>query len=247
MSGAASSPEFGAAGQLRPGLRVFAVGDIHGHADLLGRVATAVAEDLQADRPREALTVFVGDYIDRGPSSAAVIDRLLRRDFPTPIVTLRGNHEQMLLDTLDGGAMLGSWLSNGGVETAQSYGLSAAALGVQDPEELRRRLLDVIPAAHLGFLRSTELSRRIDGYFFCHAGIEPGIALDRQSAETLLWIRRPFHLSTLDHGAVVVHGHTPVPRPEVKPNRINIDTGAFASGRLTCLAVDGARRRFLST
>lgn len=247
MTGLDHSTATYSAGQLRPGLRVYAIGDIHGHADLLGRVSTMIATDLEADRPAETLTVFIGDYIDRGPSSAAVVDRLLRRDFPTPIVTLRGNHEQMLLDALDDAALLRSWLSNGGLETARSYGLSTAALLDGDPEWFRRELLDVIPAAHLALLRSTELSRTVDGYFFCHAGIEPGVALDEQAAETLMWIRRPFHLSKLDHGKVVVHGHTPVPKPEVKPNRINIDTGAFASGRLTCLVLDGAKRRFMST
>ena len=233
------------AGHLRPGLRVYAVGDIHGHADLLGRVATMVAGDMAANPPDQALTVFVGDYVDRGPRSAAVIDRLVASDFPTPIVTLRGNHEQMLLDGLDDASRLEDWLFNGGVETAQSYGVDVASQ--PDLPAFRSALFAAMPTNHLDFLRATELSRSVDGYFFCHAGIQPGVPLDDQDPEVLLWIRRPFHVSTAEHGKVVVHGHTPMPKPESRPNRINIDTGAFRTGRLTCLALEGATRRFMST
>lgn len=234
-------------GTLRPGLRVFAVGDIHGHADLLGRIATLVADDLAKSRPAAASTVFLGDYIDRGPAASAVVDRLVHRAFPTPIVTLRGNHEQMLLDGLEDPRRLEDWLFNGGAETAQSYGVDVDRRLLRDPDALADALAAAIPQSHITFLRGTALSHTVDGYFFCHAGIEPGIPLDRQEREVLLWIRQSFHASTADHGKVVVHGHTPVPKPEMLPNRINIDTGAFYSGRLTCLVLEGAERRILQT
>lgn len=235
------------AGQLRPDLRVYAIGDVHGHADLLGKLATQIAGDLASKPIADAVTVLIGDYIDRGPASAAVVERLLRRDFPTPIVTLRGNHEQMLLDGLDDSHALKNWLFNGGVETLTSYGIGLMAWQDGDAERLRRTLLDAIPTSHLEFLHATEFSRAIDGYFFCHAGIQPGVALNQQSADVLMWIRAPFHLSKADHGKVIVHGHTPVRRPESLPNRINIDTGAFKTGRLTCLVLEGETRRFLHT
>ncbi len=233
-------------GRLRPGLRVYAVGDIHGHADLLGRIATLIDGDLAKSAPEAAVTVFVGDYIDRGPASAAVIDRLKRGDFPTPIVTLRGNHEQMLLDTIDDVDAMRDWLINGGLETAESYGL-VLDRRYADPAAFREALLSALPKAHLDFLNNTALHYSVDGYLFVHAGIRPGVPMERQQPEDLLWIREAFHRSDADHGKVVVHGHTPVAKPESLPNRINIDTGAFKTGRLTCLALDGDRRRFFST
>ena len=234
-------------GQVRPDLRIYAIGDVHGHADLLGKLATQIAADLASKPVAEFVTVLIGDYIDRGPASSAVIERLLRRDFPTPIITLRGNHEQMLLDGLADSQELKNWLFNGGVETLTSYGIGHVDRQDSDAERLRRTLLDALPASHLDFLHATELSRAIDGYFFCHAGIQPGVALSQQSPDVLMWIRAPFHLSKADHGKVVVHGHTPVRKPESLPNRINIDTGAFKSGRLTCLVLEGEDRRFLHT
>lgn len=247
MTDSAPRPKYFGPGQLRPDLRVYAIGDVHGHADLLGKMATLIASDLAAKPIAESVTVLIGDYIDRGPASAAVIERLLRRDFPTPIMTLRGNHEQMLLDALDDSRALNNWLFNGGMETVSSYGVGAVGRQDADADRLRLILLDAIPASHLDFLHATELSRSIDGYFFCHAGIQPGVALDQQSPDVLMWIRTPFHLSKADHGKVVVHGHTPVRKPESLPNRINIDTGAFKTGRLTCLVLQGETRRFLQT
>ena len=233
------------AGHLRPGLRVYAVGDIHGHADLLSRMATLVAEDLSRAAPKQAMTVFLGDYIDRGPASSAVIERLIRRDFPTPFVTLRGNHEQMLLDGLKEPDAIPDWLMNGGAETAESYGLNPNAY--TDVCAFSDAIVDALSPSHLRFLEETSLSHAIDGYFFAHAGIQPGVPFEEQSAHDLLWIRRSFHISSADHAKVVVHGHTPVSRPESRPNRINVDTGAFRTGRLTCVALDGSKRRFLST
>ena len=152
-------------GHLRPGLRVYAVGDIHGYADLLGRMATLVAEDLARRPTPEVLTVFIGDYIDRGPASASVIDRLNRQDFPTSLVTLRGNHEQMFLDSLDDRDAIELWLMNGGAATAESYGLALDRYS--DALQFRDAILGAMPPAHLEFLSATVLSHTLDDYFFC--------------------------------------------------------------------------------
>jgi serine/threonine protein phosphatase 1 len=230
---------------LAPHQRIYAIGDIHGRLDLLERAIDAIQRDV-AQRGAAALTVTVGDYIDRGPQSCGVLERLVSNPFPTSYVALKGNHEEMLEAFLADPAAGPHWARNGGLETLESYGISVSGLRrgasfVGAAKQLRAAL----PAAHVDFLRSLKLSFSWGKYFFCHAGVRPGVPLDRQSEDDLLWIRDLFLASEMDFGQIVVHGHTPALTPEVRANRIGIDTGAYSSGRLTCVALGEGVPRFL--
>ena len=189
---------------------------------------------MEESRPRTSAEIYVGDYIDRGPQSREVVEWLLE----TPPLTerricLSGNHEVMLLDALTDPVALHHWLRNGAGATLASYGLAAS--------EVR-----ALPPKHLDFFENLEVAASIGSYLFVHAGIRPGLALAEQDEEDLVWIREPFLSSEVDHGMIVVHGHTPVDVPDVQANRINIDTGAVFSGTLTCLVLEGTSWRFLS-
>lgn len=234
------------------GMRIYAVGDVHGRSDLLDRLARKIAEDLIA-RPiagpcPEAVTVFVGDYVDRGLDSRGVLERLSRRDFPTPLAALRGNHEAAMLRFLDDAPALPQWVMFGGLMTLAAY-------GVDPGEEMRRggapavqaAFLARFPQAHRRFLEETGYSAEYGDYFFCHAGVRPHVPLDRQDPADLMWIRYEFLEYKGDFGKVVVHGHTPHAKVESLPNRINLDTHAFRSGVLTAVALEGAERRFIDT
>jgi serine/threonine protein phosphatase 1 len=228
------------------GMRVYAVGDVHGRVDLFDELAGAIERDL-ATAPASVVTVLLGDYIDRGPCSADVVDRLAAGGFPTPIRALRGNHEQMLLQFLRKPSELESWRRYGGLETLLSYGVNVAKpMRGEAYEETRDALLLALPPAHHRFLTATELSASYGDYFFCHAGVRPRVPLDRQQAEDLMGIREGFLSFGGTFGKVVVHGHTPVGAPDFRANRINIDTGAFATSALTCLVLEGAGRRILT-
>ena len=229
-------------------MRVYAIGDIHGCSDLLDRMAKAIGEDLAAHPVRDALTVTLGDYVDRGPDSRGVLNRLVRNPFPTAYLALKGNHEQLLAAFLTDPSVMGHWRQLGAIETLHSYGVPAGALmPAREYGTAAAAFRDALPPAHLQFLSQLKTSFDAGSYFLCHAGIRPGVPFDRQSEEDLLWIREDFLNSRMDFGKVVVHGHTPVDQAENLPNRINIDTGAFFTGRLTCAALEGASRRFLST
>jgi serine/threonine protein phosphatase 1 len=242
-----------APGVLPPGLLLYAVGDIHGRADLLDRLLELILEDA-ADAPAQRLSlVFLGDYIDRGPDSRAVLERLRRlRDADGPdVCCLRGNHEQALLDFLADPAAGPAWVRYGGDAALLSYGETAprgaSAVSPQCWEDCCAALVHALPPADLAFLHSLPLSHVAGGYLFVHAGVRPKVALDAQSNRDLLTIREPF----LSWGGalerVVVHGHTPAERPYDGPWRIGVDTGAYASGRLTAVRLCGSERRFLST
>ena len=228
---------------LPPGERIYAVGDVHGCADRLGHMHAAIAADL-AERPvGSALLLHIGDYIDRGPDSAAVIEMLLRGPpVPgVPVVNLEGNHEDMLLTALanpDRPEPVEHWLFNGGTASLASWGVRDAA----DPAAWEQQ----IPPAHLDFLRSLTLKHTAGGYLFVHAGVRPGVPLEEQSRHDMLWIREPFLSHRGDFGAVVVHGHTPTGNPVTRPNRVGIDTGAVMGGRLTCAVFEGDRVGFVS-
>ncbi|MBI4366016.1 MAG: serine/threonine protein phosphatase [Deltaproteobacteria bacterium] len=226
--------------------RIYAIGDVHGRLDLLDRVIAAIHRDVET-RGSDALTVTLGDYIDRGPASRGVLDRLVGNPFPTDYVALKGNHE-LLLETFLADPSVGQhWRRLGGLETLQSYGvpLRGMLLG-KNYQDAADRLRAALPAEHVGFLRSLKTSFSHGKYFLCHAGVRPGAPLDRQETDDLLWIRDEFLSSKKDFGKIVVHGHTPVEAPEVLPNRINIDTGAFATGRLTCVVLDESGHSFLA-
>lgn len=238
----------GGAAALPSGLRVYAVGDIHGYSNLLETLAQAVAADLRRDPPARSLAVFVGDYVDRGPDSAGVIERLVQGRFPTPIVTLRGNHEDMMMRALAPSGDMDHWCDMGGLETIASYGIDIArAARGKGLGKLRKELLERMPEAHRAFLAATRLCFEAGDYFFAHAGARPGVRLDRQAETDLLWIREEFSDSTYDFGKTIVHGHTPHRRPENEPRRINVDTGAFKWGVLTAVVLEGTARRFIST
>jgi serine/threonine protein phosphatase 1 len=228
---------------LPPGQRVYAVGDIHGCLDRLVALHEIIAEDI-ATRPVEHTTlVHLGDYVDRGADSAQVIDWLINQP-PVPadaIVNLMGNHEYMMLAALAGvdKEAPGHWMTNGGADSLLSWGISRTV----PPAEWASR----IPRQHLLFLRDLAICHHIGPYLFVHAGIKPGVALDRQSRQDMMWIREPFLSSRADHGAVVVHGHTPKREPVVQPNRIAIDTGAVLGGALTCVVLEADRLGFLTS
>lgn len=222
-----------------PGVAVYAIGDIHGRRDLLGALHARIVADAQSRVTTRRIIVYLGDYIDRGPDSRAVID-LVRSDHPQGFekVWLRGNHEEFLIRFLDEAYSGHNWLANGGGETLASYGIDVEAeMAVGDLAALQTRLHHRMPHRHRDFLEETVLSYRIGDYFFAHAGVRPGIPLDRQRPKDLMWIREEFLDATVDHGAFIVHGHTPVIAPEIMPNRADIDTGAVFTGRLTALAL----------
>lgn len=233
--------------QMTPGLRAYAIGDVHGRDDLLSRLLDRVQDDMRsASGP--CLTILLGDYVDRGPQSRAVLDRLAGEVAPTPLIALRGNHEQMLLDALDDPAAFRHWLKYGGLETLASYGLDLSDLRRGgSPEQLRTDFIAALPRDHLAFLRETKTSHEEGDYFFCHAGVRPGVPLHRQSDADLMTIRDAFLTSTDWQSRVVVHGHSPVTQPELLPHRIGLDTGAYTTGRLTCLVLEGDTRRILGT
>jgi len=224
--------------------RIYVIGDIHGRLDLLERAIAAIRRDVEEHGPA-ALTVTLGDYIDRGPHSRGVLDRLIENPFPTSYVALKGNHETLLEGFLADPATGPYWRQQGGLETLRSYGIHVGGLMGVSFATARDQLRTALPAAHVQFLSSLKTSLSRGKYFFCHAGVRPGVPLERQRDEDLLWIRNEFLGSNMDFGKIVVHGHTPMPGPEVLPNRIGIDTGAFASGRLTCVALSGGAPRFL--
>jgi serine/threonine protein phosphatase 1 len=173
-----------------------------------------------------------------------VLDRLIGNPFPTPLVALKGNHEALLEAFLTNPEVGKHWRSLGGLETLYSYRVPITG---KDYTEVADRLRAALPADHMSFLQSLKTSLGHGKYFLCHAGVRPGVPLEMQQEEDLLWIRDEFLNSEMDFGKIVVHGHTPHPEPEVLPNRINIDTGAFATGRLTCVVLEGERHRFLAT
>lgn len=233
----------------KPGARAYAIGDIHGCLHLLEDVLGKIEADMAASPVAEAFLVFVGDFIDRGPDSAGVIERLRGyRHPPLKPIFLAGNHEEYLLRILSGETgKLDSWLTYGGKECVQSYGLEPEKLIAMPEGEALMLVRRAIPDGHRRFLKSLADTFRFGDYLFVHAGIRPGLALEEQSRADLRWIREPFLDDAGDHGFVVVHGHTIVDEVEERPNRIGIDTGAYRTGVLTALVIEGTGRRFLST
>ncbi len=229
------------------GHRVYIVGDIHGCAELLDRLLKLVIVDSGAGPAKQSL-VFVGDYVDRGPDSRGVIERLLSLPRQFEPHFLRGNHDQAVLDFLKDPEFYRTWKGFGGQETLLSYGVRPPKFDdIKSIGEAHAQFLAAFPEAHLRFLEALELSREIGDYFVVHAGVRPGVALGAQNSEDLLWIRDNFLFSDNDFGKIIVHGHTPVEAPIRRRNRIGIDTGAYATGRLTALILEGSDWRFLHT
>ena len=231
------------------GHRAYAIGDIHGRLDLLDRLLASIEEDLKRRPVRNAVLVFVGDLIDRGPQSAQVIERLRTYRRPGVVTTfILGNHEEVMLRILRGdSSAISSWLRFGGLECLHSYGVTGSDLRSRPEAELLATIKAAVPRKHVDFLESFADSCRFGDYLFVHAGIRPGVELDQQRQSDLRWIREPFLFDETDHGFVVVHGHTICDQVEERPNRIGIDTGAYRTGVLTALAIEGAERWLLDT
>lgn len=231
------------------GRRAYVVGDIHGRFDLLEALLEKIHADMAERGSRETLLVFVGDLIDRGPGSRDVVERLRTyRHEGVRTVFLLGNHEEVLLRILDGDAtLIPKWLRFGGAQCLESYGLDPLLLTGLPDERVIERVREAIPAEHAQFLRSFVDTCRFGDYLFVHAGIRPGVDLREQRQWDLRWIREPFLLDQTPHGFVVVHGHTISAEVEERPNRIGIDTGAFATGVLTAVGIDGEQRWYLDT
>lgn len=231
------------------GRRAYAVGDIHGRADLLDRLLTDLERDIAGRPPAETFVVFLGDLIDRGPRSSEVVERLrlLNSEQYQPVFLL-GNHEEVLLRLLGGElGLLASWLRFGGAECAQSYGLDPGQLTHLPEEQAIEAIRSAVPASHVEFLEGFVDTFRFGDYLFVHAGIRPGIGLEGQSQRDLRWIRGDFLDSDADHGFLVVHGHTVEVEVVEKDNRIGIDTGAYATGVLTAIGLENDERWYLST
>ena len=226
--------------------RIYVIGDIHGRLDLLDQLITKIDMDMKREPSAEAFTVTLGDYVDRGPHSRGVLERLVQNPFPTPYLALKGNHEELFENFFKNPSLGNQWRHLGGLETLHSYGVPVSLLMLgKGFREAANLLRERVPKAHLEFLSSLRTSASSGLFFLCHAGVRPGIPLNRQNARDLLWIRDEFLNSTIDFGKRVIHGHTPTNTPEVLPNRINIDTGAYMTGRLTCVVLEGERHRFL--
>jgi serine/threonine protein phosphatase 1 len=230
------------------GRRIYCVGDIHGRLDLLDELHGLILGDA-ASHDGDGCLVYLGDYIDRGPQSREVLDRLIEQPldgFET--VCLLGNHEQAMLDFLAHPNAAAGWLAFGGQATLSSYGIVPGRLGsTRDPVALRDELRECLPPKHLEFLESLPCHHVEGDYCFVHAGIRPGVAMAEQRPEDLMWIREEFTASSARHEHVVVHGHSITDEVEWRPNRIGIDTGAFYSGLLTALVLEGTQRRLLQT
>lgn len=221
--------------------RIYAIGDIHGCLDLLNRMIELIEEDIAAYGAEGAIVVTLGDYIDRGPASRGVLQRLARNPFSVPFIALRGNHEEMFLSFLVHPRNASGWCRQGGVETLASYSVPVSQVMIGKGYTAAAETMNwLLPEEHRSFLMSLPLAVMTPHYFLCHAGVRPGIALNQQQPNDLLWIRDEFLTSQDDFGRVVVHGHTPVTEIEVQPNRINVDTGAYRSGRLTCVVLEEA-------
>jgi Calcineurin-like phosphoesterase len=228
------------------GNRIYAVGDIHGRLDLLDEIIARIDADMAMHPASNTIRVFLGDYIDRGPNSKGVLDRLVNYCAAQPTVCLMGNHELYLREFLERPEILSIWRRYGGLETLRSYGLAPKwEADSQEERKLAAEFDRLLPFSHREFLSNLKQCFICGDFFFVHAGVRPGICLTNQSEDDLLWIREEFLLCQDDFGKVVVHGHTPVSEPDVRPNRINIDTGAYVTGRLTCLALEGCEVSFI--
>jgi len=228
------------------GRRIYAIGDIHGRADLLQSVHQLIRDDAADYVPDGVAVIYLGDYIDRGPHSFEVINLLINdplTGFET--VFLKGNHDDFLLRFAETGENASWWLINGAEATLASYGVNVSS--AVERECLWADFRAALPYNHQQFFQGLRLSHREGDYLFVHAGIRPGVALSQQTPFDLMWIREEFLEADEDFGVVVVHGHTPRPEPEIALNRISIDTFAYHSGCLTCLVLEGEERSFLST
>ena len=227
--------------RLPDGIRIYALGDIHGRSDLLKQMFTVIDADIARSPISRPIEVFLGDYIDRGPDSARTLDLLIERSHHRETVFLKGNHEAYLLEVLRDPGKIEEWRQFGGLQTLMSYGIQPTLNpDAAEQGDLISALTEVIGGDHLSFLQGLKPSFVCGDFFFVHAGVRPGIPLNEQQETDLLWIRNEFLDSDENFGKFIVHGHTPVREPDIRPNRINIDTGAYATGKLTLLTIQGS-------
>lgn len=229
-----------------PGLRLYAIGDIHGCLEQLEALFASIDSDLAANPVQDHEIITLGDYVDRGPDSRGVIEFLARQHQSRPLTCLRGNHDQRMLEFMDIPEEIGeAFLFFGGRELLESYGLDpSASHGIS---ALAREFRRAVARNHVEFVDNLELSASRGDYFFCHAGIRPGVPLDAQQPNDLLWIREEFLIHQHPHPKVIIHGHTPRDTVDIQPNRINVDTCCFQSGVLSCVVLEGKSHRFLQT
>jgi len=232
------------------GVRLYAVGDIHGRLDLLDRLLATIETNAAAHSKKTKKLIFLGDYVDRGIDSRGVLERL-SGSFAHGLepIFLRGNHDDLMLQFLKGRLTLApSWLQWGGAATVASYGLNPyIGANGKSLADLRHELKERAGSKHIDFLENTVFSVTYGDYYFVHAGVREGVPLEKQKPEDQMWSRDGFMTSTANYGKVIVHGHTIRPEPERRANRIGIDTGAFATGHLTCLILDGEGQKILQT
>ncbi|MCX7167381.1 MAG: metallophosphoesterase [Rhodocyclales bacterium] len=238
--------------QTPPDTVIYAIGDIHGCAELLSVLHDLIMADACQRSAQRWLVVYLGDYVSRGKDSPGVVERVhawLPEGFQR--ITLKGNHEDLLLRFFGGELDAGRhWFDYGGLDTLASYGVGIPNRQARDDASvavLRDRFVATLPKSHQDFFRSLQVSYQAGGYCFVHGGVRPGVPLAEQKDHDCMWIRKAFLDSEDDHGAVVVHGHSISTQPVLRHNRIGIDTGAYRSGVLTCLVLDGASRSFLQT
>jgi serine/threonine protein phosphatase 1 len=231
---------------LPDGLRIFAIGDIHGCLDAFNDLLAKIEDDVKKSPVDHWQIITLGDYLDRGPSSKQVVDRLIGLTSTHGLIALKGNHDVWLSDFIERPELFSAWEPWGAAATLLSYGVDAAsAPGLSQHAALAAELGQVIPPEHIDFLKNLPCYHLCGDYLFVHAGLRPGIALSDQSEADLIGIRQEFLRHHGQFEKFVIHGHTPVVEPDVRSNRINIDTGAYATHRLTCLVLEGASRRFL--
>ena len=231
---------------LPEGERVYTIGDIHGRADLLKAVQARIDAHLRANPVERAFEVYLGDYIDRGAESRAVLDLLIRRAETVRMIALAGNHEEVFLRAFAEPDVFADWLTWGGRETLLSYGVVLPfRAGEAQRLDAMRQMNEKVPEAHVSFIASLPIMHVIGDYVFVHAGLRPNVALQEQEREDVLWIRKAFLSHRGPFPLKVVHGHTPAAAPEVLPNRINIDTGAYITGKLTCLTLEDQKVYFI--
>jgi serine/threonine protein phosphatase 1 len=227
------------------GQRVYAVGDVHGMIGLFEALVEAIERDDAAAAPADTTVVLLGDLVDRGPGSAAVIELAREWQQRRKVRILAANHEEMFLRSFDEPEMFRHFLRHGGRETILSYGVSRYQFAQATLEEAQTLMQAIVPRQDRAFLESFEDMIAIGDYLFVHAGIDPRVPLEEQKQHDLRWIREPFLSHADRHELVVVHGHTIRDDPDDCGNRIGIDTGAFMSGRLTAVALEGTQRRYI--
>ena len=229
------------------GMRLYAIGDVHGRLDLLRMMHAYIEDELEREPAEDWRIIHLGDYVDRGPDSKGVLDLLIGAvGGDQRIIALAGNHDLGFLDFLANPSPNGLFAHNGGAQTALSYGVRLNFSSLAEVAEGHAELCKAVPPSHIAFLNGLGFSAMFGDFFFCHAGIRPGVSLSRQDPGDLTWIRDEFLDHVELHPKVIVHGHTPSPDPEVLPNRINVDTHACRSGVLTALVIEDAQKRIVS-